>query len=196
MSEFGQINETTDRWKLIQKTIKNNNFNTIVEIGTWKGMGSTLAILTEKKENTYFITIESNYEFHNIAKNNLKNFENNFKMLYGRIVEKEQVISFIKEYDLTDEQKTWLNEDILNFEKCPNILKELPEKIDFLILDGGEFSTYEEWKILKEKVHFVGLDDINVLKCKKIVEELSSDNNYKLIEVTNEGNGFCVFERL
>ena len=56
MSEYGQINETTERWRLIQNTIKNNNFNSIVEIGTWKGMGSTLAILKSKNKSTKFIT--------------------------------------------------------------------------------------------------------------------------------------------
>ena len=55
MEEQGQINSNTKRWELIQKTIKENDFKTIVEIGTWKGMGSTLAVLTSKKENTKLI---------------------------------------------------------------------------------------------------------------------------------------------
>lgn len=42
MSEYGQINELTERWKIIEDILKNNEFQNIVEIGTWRGMGSTL----------------------------------------------------------------------------------------------------------------------------------------------------------
>jgi len=72
MSEYGQINETTKRWQLIQNTIKNNKFKTIVEIGTWKGLGSTLAVLKSKDDDTDFFSLESNLDFYSVAKKNLE----------------------------------------------------------------------------------------------------------------------------
>lgn len=193
MNEFGQMNESSERWKLIQKTILGNDFDTIVEIGTWKGMGSTLSVLKSKKDNTEFISLESNKDFFDIAKKNLKPFEKNFKLIYGRIVDVDEVMDFVSDFNLNTEQKNWLNEDIKNFNNCPNVLENIPEKIDFLILDGGEFSTYKEWYKLKDRTKIVALDDINVLKCERIYNELKEDSNYKMIEITQEGNGFCIF---
>jgi len=40
------------------------------------------------------------------------------------------------------------------------------------------------------------LDDVNILKCKKIREELLSDSNFKLLnENLEERNGFSIFQR-
>jgi hypothetical protein len=196
MEEQGQINSNTKRWELIQKTIKENDFKTIVEIGTWKGMGSTLAVLTSKKENTKFITLESSEDFYNIAKKNLLEYENEFDLLYGKIVEIDDVYKFVENYKLNTEESIWLQNDIINFKKCPTVIDKIPEKIDFLILDGGEFSTYEEWIKLKNRVSFVALDDIQVMKSKKIYSELLLDSGYELINLTDEGHGFCVFKKV
>jgi hypothetical protein len=196
MEEQGQINSNTKRWELIQKTIKENDFKTIVEIGTWKGMGSTLAVLTSKKENTKFITLESSEDFYKIAKKNLLEYENKFDLLYGKIVEIDDVYKFVENYKLNTEESIWLQNDIINFKKCPTVIDKIPEKIDFLILDGGEFSTYEEWIKLKNRVSFVALDDIQVMKSKKIYSELLLDSGYELINLTDEGHGFCVFKKV
>jgi|694.fasta_scaffold19079_8 hypothetical protein len=195
MTTHGQINETTKRWELLQEIIKNNNFKSIVEIGTWKGMGSTLAVLKSKQDNTKFISLESNIDFFSIAEKNLNSFKNEFELLFGRIVEIDEVLSYVSEFSLSSEQNQWLSEDIQNFKNCPNVLDKLPEKIDLLILDGGEFSTYIEWNKLKDRVSFIVLDDIYVLKCNKIYNELLGDDSYVLIDKTDEGNGFCIFKK-
>jgi len=196
MSYHGQINESTERWKLIKKTLDENNFQNLVEIGTWKGMGSTLCLLKNKKNNSAFTSLEFNYVNYQIAKNNLSNFEGELNLIYGRIVEIEDVVSFISDINLSEEQKRWLEGDMNDFEKTQNVISQIPNEIDFLLLDGGEFSTYPEWTKLKERTKFVALDDIRVLKTKKIYEELSSDENYILLEITDEGNGFCIFKKI
>lgn len=196
MNQFGQINNSTERWKLIQKVIKNNNIKTIVEIGTWKGMGSTLAILESMDQNADFYSLETNFEFFKIAKKNLFEFEGKFKLIYGRIVEINDVIEFSKNLLMTNEQKNWLREDLENMKKSENVILQIPEKIDFLLLDGGEFSTYAEWSILKQRSKIIALDDIRTFKCKKIFEEMNNDNNFELIGQSNEINGFCIFEKI
>jgi tRNA A58 N-methylase Trm61 len=193
MSMQGQIIETSDRGKLLQEVIKKNKFKNIVEIGTWKGMGSTLSVLKSMGSETNFITLESNPEFHSIAKNNLRDYDGRLEIIYGRIIEVSEVEEFVKDYDLSIEQKDWLVNDINNFKNCPNVLEKMPAEIDFLILDGGEFSTYPEWLKLKDRTKFIALDDINVLKTKRIYTELLTDKNYELLNITNEGNGFCLF---
>jgi len=137
MSIFGQMNESTERWKLIQNVLNNNIFETIVEIGTWRGMGSTLCFLKNKNDNSHFISLESNLSNYQIAKDNLSDFNNNFTLIYGRIIEIEDVINFISDLNLSEEQKSWLSGDLIDFEKTVNVKDLIPNKIDFLPLLFG-----------------------------------------------------------
>jgi tRNA A58 N-methylase Trm61 len=193
MESQGQIIISSERCELIIKTIQEHNCQKIVEIGTWKGMGSSLCILNSMTPTSEFITLESNKTFYEIAKNNLEPFQDKVKIIYGTIVSIDEVNSFVSNLNLDKERQTWLNEDLLNLELCPNVLNEILTEIDFLLLDGGEFSTYREWEKLKSRNKIVALDDIRETKTKQIYLELSKDNDYELIGSTSEGNGFCVF---
>ncbi len=193
MNIQGQMLPTTERGNIIKKLLTHYKPNNVVEIGTWKGLGSTLCIIESIDNNSNFISIESNRNFHDIAKENLKELNKKVSLEYGRIIEIEDVFDFIKNISLSVEQQQWLNDDVDNFKNCPNILNSIPETIDFLLLDGGEFSTYKEWYKLKDRTKIIALDDINVLKCERIFNELKNDSTYTLLEHTQEGNGFCVF---
>jgi tRNA A58 N-methylase Trm61 len=193
MESQGQITISSERCELITKTIQEYNCQNIVEIGTWKGMGSSLCILNSMTPTSEFITLESNKTFYEIAKNNLEPFQDKVKIIYGTIVSIDEVNFFVSNLNLDKERQTWLNEDLLNLELCPNVLNEILTEIDFLLLDGGEFSTYREWEKLKSRTKIVALDDIRETKTKQIYLELSEDNDYELIGSTSEGNGFCVF---
>lgn len=192
----GQIQKTTERGLIIMNIVKTYKPKNIVEIGTWKGLGSTLCVIESIDYPVNFISVESNYDFYNIAKENLKEFFNIVTLEYGKIIEQSDVESFLTEVEIDSVQKQWLADDIFNLNKCTNIIDKLPKNIDLLILDGGEFSSYKEWEKLKNRTSIVILDDIYVLKNKKVFYELSNDSSYKLINVTNEGNGLAVFIKL
>lgn len=192
----GQIQKTTERGLIIMNIVKTYKPKNIVEIGTWKGLGSTLCVIESIDYPVNFISVESNYDFYNIAKENLKEFFNIVTLEYGKIIEQSDVESFLTEVEIDSIQKQWLADDIFNLNKCTNIIDKLPKNIDLLILDGGEFSSYKEWEKLKNRTSIVVLDDIYVLKNKKVFYELSNDSSYKLINVTNEGNGLAVFIKL
>jgi hypothetical protein len=191
----GQIQKTTERGLIITNIIKEYKPKNIVEIGTWKGLGSTLCVIESIDYSVNFISIESNYEFYNIAKENLKDYSKIVNLEYGRIIEISEIESFLKEVELDSIQQQWLSDDINNFNKCNNIFNKLPENIDLLILDGGEFSSYKEWEKLKIKTNIVILDDINVLKNKKVFHELSNDTTFQMLNITDEGNGLATFKR-
>jgi hypothetical protein len=193
MSIQGQMLPTTERGVLIKELISKYKPKTIVEIGTWKGMGSTMCILESIDYNCNFISFESNKSFYEIAKNNLTNYQGKVELIYGTLVSVDEVLSFLSDKTLTNEQQSWLKEDINWMKKCEIVFDKIPQKIDFLLLDGGEFSTYSEWEKLKSRTSIVALDDIRVLKTSKIYSELISDDEYKLINETAEGNGFAIF---
>lgn len=193
MNTQGQMLETTERGRILIEVLKSTKPKNIVEIGTWKGLGSTKCIIDSIDKSSNFISIESNYDFYQVAKNNLSEHIDKANLLYGTIVTDKEVNKFVSDKILTEEQKKWLLEDLENLSKCENIIEKIPFEIDFLLLDGGEFSTYPEWVILKGRTKMVALDDIRELKTKQIYEELINDENYELVIETPDGNGFCVF---
>jgi hypothetical protein len=95
-----------------------------------------------------------------------------------------------------DLYKKWNDVDIINMKKCNIFLErnDLPNIFDVLLLDGGEFTTYYEFQLLKNRCKYLLLDDINVAKCTKIVEEIKNEpEKWKIIiENTNIRNGFMV----
>ena len=196
LQENGQIQLESEFGKSIRLYISQYKPNTIVEIGTWKGLGSTFTIIKAIQEANYkanFISLETNPEFYNIAKNNLKDYLEYVTLVLGRIIEPKEIDNFVSKHNLDSQHLGWLEEDKQNYISCPNVLPQIPDQIDLLILDGGEFSTYAEWVILKDRSKIIMLDDTRMLKCKQIVEESLSSPDYQLLTVSNERNGFHVF---
>lgn len=194
----GQILEESIFGKKISEVIKNYRPVNIVEIGTWKGLGSTLCIIKSIIEsglnNVNFISIESNFDFHKEAINNLQEFINYVKLLHGRLIDIEEVVSFCNERK-SNVNNNWLVEDIYNMSCNKNIIDKIPNNIDFLLLDGGEYSTYLEWQKLKNRTSIVALDDINEMKTSQINKELSIDTEYDQIILSNDRNGFAIYRK-
>ena len=80
--------------------------------------------------------------------------------------------------------------------KCNLFLerKDLPEIFDVVLLDGGEFTTYYEFQMLKDRSKIIILDDINTDKCKLIVKEIeSAPELWKIIKKdTTSRNGYLI----
>jgi hypothetical protein len=85
---------------------------------------------------------------------------------------------------------------MLDYDNCPDISEEIIQDYDLILLDGGEFATYLEWELLKEKFKIVLLDDTKVDKTSKILYECDNDDTLNCIIKSNDRNGFAVFERV
>jgi len=204
MTINGQILEGSLFADNIGLTIKKYRPTTIVEIGTWKGLGSTKRIIDNIINNNldcYFLTLETNRDFHLVAKNNLQNYTKYVNLIYGRIIEQSDIFKFLDLSPMSDEsftieqQKSWLEADIKNMEQCPNVLDQIPSNIDFLLLDGGEFSTYSEWMLLKDRSKVIALDDTRMQKCKYIkLDILNNQNKYNILIDSDDRNGFMIIE--
>ena len=198
----GQINMDSGLgWELFQLSY-NDNYHNYVEVGTWNGEGSTFCLMQgirERNDATLW-SLESNRAFYDSAKefwNTQSLTYNNLNLIYGRIVDIDKI--FLKNElreigELNDTQEIWYNNDVNDYVNCKNVLSDLPKEIDVLLLDGGEFSTYFEFKLLEERSKIIAMDDVNFLKCKKIREELLVNENWKLLkEDLNERNGYSIF---
>lgn len=189
MSETGQIQIDSDFGRAIASIASKDDVVNIVEIGTWNGLGSTICVLESiKNKNSNFISIELIKEMYDKAKSNLKNYKTKVKLLNGAIINENDLGWFnIQEAknSFTDIEKEHFNlyyqKEIDAIKHACNVLHELPETIDFLILDGGEYSTYPEWMLLKNRTKILAIDDTNILKGKKIIQDLDSDKEWECI---------------
>jgi DNA phosphorothioation-dependent restriction protein DptG len=88
----------------------------------------------------------------------------------------------------------WYEQDITWLKQTVNHLDKLPATIDLLILDGGEYTTYSEWQLLKSRVTTVVLDDTKTCKCRDIYQELHQHQDWLVVaDHPNDRNGWAVF---
>lgn len=194
-AQVGQINLNCEFGQKI-KNISSKCSN-IVEIGTWNGCGSTTCVLNGMNKNTNFISIELIEEMYELAKANLR--DKPVKLLHGTVINYEDLKWFnIKEHKKTcsklelDHFNLYYEKEVTAIKNSKNVLNELPSIIDFLILDGGEYSTYPEWKVLEKRTNIVALDDTKLLKTKKIKEELQSNPDWVTYWESEERNGCSI----
>jgi hypothetical protein len=200
----GQINyEDNKLGQYIVQIASHPSIKTIVEVGTWNGLGTTRCVLHGLKEANKtdydFISLECSPEMYAEAvRNNAENINENFKLVFGKLVNEEDITSWFDADTLNEEFKGWLQQDINWMKNAPNVIDTLPEKIDFLILDGGEFATYLEWIALKDRVQWIALDDTAALKCKRIREELLTSTEFKILvdDPTGSRYGCLIAKRI
>lgn len=191
---YGQINLKTKKGNLLFEFIKNNNFNSIFEIGTWNGLGSTTTIIEAIKItnlNVDFYSLETDKIAYKNAIKNLNKDKAYVKLLYGRILEIDELpklsdIDF-EFFGYDPKNKEWYFQDIRRYKKTKNLLNKLPLDFDFILFDGGEFSTFPEFMKLWHKTKYFALDDVNTYKQYDVLKFIEKNKkNFELIEeITN-----------
>ncbi len=167
---------------------------TIVEIGTWNGLGSSAIIaqgVASGKQNAQVYGLEIFADRVLESKKNLQKYDF-FNVIHGRVVDIEELDSS----NLLNEEIEWFESDLLNMSTAPNVLDLLPQQIDVLLLDGGEFSSYSEYLLLKDRgVKWLILDDVNVRKNRRVLFDAVSSGQFQLIWKSDERNGAAVLIR-
>ena len=186
----------------ITKYASDLKYKTFLEIGTWNGLGSTKAFsngFTNRDDDYVFYSLECNADKSADA---VKLYTDNNKIhILNEVIWNEEPIDFYNIFPQclsNNTYKHWNEVDLINMKKCNLFLNRpnLPSIFDVILLDGGEFTTYYEFQILKDKCKILMLDDINVDKCKLIVKEIESDPSWKIIKKENTRNGFLIAEKI
>jgi hypothetical protein len=195
----GQINNDSFSSE-ITKYASDFAYKSFLEIGTWNGLGSTRAFANGfKNRNDYvFYSLECNKDKSMDAA--LLYADNKNIHILNEVIWNEEPSNFYTIFPqcLSDSMyKHWNEVDLINMKKCDLFLKRsnLPNIFDVLLLDGGEFTTYYEFQILKNRCKILMLDDINTDKCKLIVNEIESDPSWKIIKKEMTRNGFLIAEK-
>jgi hypothetical protein len=186
----------------ITKYASDLKHNTFLEIGTWNGLGSTRAFsngFINRNDDYVFYSLECNKDKCEDAS---KLYSYNKKIhILNEVIWNEEPNNFYEIFPqcLTNEMyKHWNEVDIINMKRCNLFLNRpnLPSIFDVILLDGGEFTTYYEFQILKNRCRILMLDDINVDKCKLIVNEIESDSSWRIIKKEYVRNGFLIAEKI
>ena len=216
--DVGQIlddNTLMSKWIRVLAIDPNNK--TFLEIGTWNGLGSTrifvtalntrieigklrlTSMLPDAKE--YF-----DYTFYSLECNTVKS--RTAAALYSKFknVHMLNEVLFNKLPSNFDEvfpegRNDRRNKiDLENMAKCKLFLDRgnLPDIFDVVLLDGGAYTTYFEFQMLKDRCKYLLLDDIRNVKNKKIVKIIKDNPTHWAVleEDSSNRNGTLICKRI
>lgn len=197
----GQINMSSDFGIEIYNICENHDIKNIIEVGTWNGQGSTVCVMNAilNKPGSVLYSIEADsYQYSRAVEYWTNKSTKNKLFLINGVLHRE----FANEEELKS-----MNNGVIPYlyehyipEKAMlehnNIIDTSYMKdIDVIILDGGEFTTYGDYKALIQKnPKVILLDDSNVYKCQQIRKELLENPEWELFkENLNDRNGWTIF---
>ena len=199
--------------RYIYSTIANNkNIKRVIEIGSGSGNGSTVCIANglnvHLTKDTKFVCMEPVESHYNDLREGIENSKadwiehhNNSSISFDKLSIKnyDDYRSHCLDNQLISElegRQVWYEEDCEHFKKCEKgVLESLDGDYDLCLIDGSEFSGYDEFKLIEDRVNMIFLDDIFEYKCQKIVDELHVNDDWVLINIIPERNGFVAFSR-
>lgn len=196
----GQISPSTTVGKLLMDLVSSTPLQTIVDIGTWNGLGSTRCFLLGLQESTRLISLETNREKNELAKYNLASLmKPNADICWGSILKARDLVGLdivFPDFKESGEFQRWHDIDVANLEAAPYVLDKVPAILDFVLFDGGEFTTYYEFQVLFPRcTRYIALDDVHTPKCKRIRTLLQENFDWKEVAYIPERNGFSLFEK-
>lgn len=188
----------------LKNLILKKNIKTIVEIGTWNGLGSTkmlLNLIKNSKTIRSFHSVESDVLCFKAAKKNLKNDLEYVNLILGRVHEIDDLNyvnkDIIFEYGYGEKEYEWFIQDLRRYKKIKNVAKKIPEEIDLLLLDGGEFSGYADFLSLYTRSKFIILDDVNSFKQHNVLNFINKNlTDFELIYNSKNRGGVRIYQYL
>lgn len=195
----GQIKYDGDMGKIIAQYSQDTRFSKYLEIGTWNGGGSTYCFAKGFESRTQpfkFASLEINEQMYTEAKSKYLNLPY-IDLFKARIIKDEEFPPINELLEMFESVNTeWLRDDMNNFFKTSYFDVE-SYKPEVVLLDGSEYLTYFEFKKLYNSTKVFILDDINTEKCKKVVEELKNNHNWREVYFEpSQRNGWAVYENL
>jgi len=192
----GQVKASHVIGQWILHLVSLESVKVIVEVGSWNGRGSSLLICRAIERFSASLDkkvygVEANSLQYTKARRFLQSFPY-YELLFGSIVGADQLDTD----NLLGNEVEWLRQDVSDLQSCPMVFHMLPTKIDLLILDGGEFSSYSEFQALRNSCRgWIILDDIGLRKNKMVFQNLLEDSSFTLIDSSSERNGIAVFKK-
>ena len=183
-------------------------FLNYVEIGTAHGLGSTAIImngLAQREDSSQFWSLEAMPSSYRAACKNLKKIagRERLHLLHGVIVRGDEVMTWaqVESHPNFERMQDYCFKKYQTYKnicnEMPYRLDDIPDKIDVLVLDGGEFSSFAEFNKLQSRTQLVVLDETHTaIKNFYVREMLEKSLDWHLLCVSSrERFGWCAFVR-
>jgi hypothetical protein len=117
------------------------------------------------------------------------------KHIYGRIADRMmsdgEILSHPLFLKIKEHWKLWGGEERADFKEAPRLFLPQP---DLVVLDGGEFSGYYDWVVVKElNPRFIAMDDTRLMKNSRALEE-AQEEGWVVIASGEDRNGWRILE--
>ena len=205
-SEAGQVSPESSYGKALRQVAFLKDVRVALETGTWDGSGSSLSIAKGLKESFGILyTIEALEEKWLKAERHLSDYP--VKCLLGVGVDTsffpkiDDVVSAGGVGDAPqDEWQKWHASEKSLADSYPvGLIKPICErfKVDFVHIDGGEFSGPNEYRSVRKHckdVKFIALDDTKMYKNKSNYADLMADTAWQIFKENKEDRlGWAIF---
>jgi len=195
----GQITRGTRFGEEIYSLGIHPDYRTYLDIGTFHGTGTT-KILVDALENNPIcrvFSVEANALLYKSAYKYWILKPICLELLWGRLsdtmMSEEQIRSHPGFNDIKNHFDIYYKQDVIDFHNAPVV--SLPDNIDVVISDGGEFCGMADmFRYLKHNPKVIALDDCNVMKNCDVKKHLLS-NGWVVTAEGNDRNGWCILKR-
>lgn len=173
--------------------------HTIIEIGSGSGLGSTACLAHGLSLHACLYAVEAAPERATACSDNYAD-DQRIHVLQGvvssnALMTRGQVLDHALYSTIEDHYIQWYTKEADDYTSAVNVADKLPARCDMLLLDGGEFSTWGDWLVLRDmQPTWIALDDVNVIKTNAIASHLVAQG-WKRVFHTDERNGSSIFQK-
>lgn len=175
----------------------------IVEIGTGSALGSTACFAKgmRKHGKAVLYTVEGDQMQAEVAARNIQLLmvANNVQIELLNGILHRNVTAYSHPIDMIQHKECWQFEKALS-QQAPIV--EIPDGwIDVLLLDGGEYTTYDDFLLLADRSKLIVLDDVNPDKAVKtaavhdFLSTVPTDEFDMIRHEPGDRNGWSAFRR-
>jgi hypothetical protein len=193
---YGEILESNERGQILIFAALLEEVRCVVEVGTLDGTGSTRVIYDAQSSRSDFdycslVSLEAYSEAHALASQNFANLPRPPTLLHGCLLGPDSPLLL---NSLSDLEANWLSADRRVRFESPNVIHLVPERIDLLVLDGGEFTSFNDYLALRARTKWLYLDDCEVRK-NRLVLKTAQEDGFRVIKSSSDGNGVALLRR-
>jgi hypothetical protein len=194
---MGQVNLDSRFGQAIRDVCSRPDVNVCVDIGAWNGLGTTQCIVSGLSDQGagHVHSFEVDDAMFEKAKSVWAG--NSYVSLYKeRLAERMLTIDEVqasRNYSniASADWRTWYAGEKANFDR--STVGTLPERIDFVVIDGGEFSGQGDWDAVKKHhPRYVALDDTLVVETASVLDEMLASGEWMILYEGSDRNGWAI----
>lgn len=201
----GQIQPNEQRGFALAQMAMQPSVKSVLEIGTWDGLGSTLCIghairCRPDWQDIRFFSYEANKTMYNQA---TRNYPPQLpgRLMHGTLCSVGDMVEladygdeYFTQYS-RDVQENWRAENMVDIRNAPHVVVGDDFRIDLLVLDGGEYTTWSEYRLLKDRCRYIFADDTRCIKSAKVRDDIMQSGEWEYHDNYNDANGWIIAER-